>query len=117
MPLDAPACSVAAHRRPDDVTHFRVWKWDRELLIEGVGPRQQAVIRTSESELAQRREQGRVTPLSRGWEGRETPALWNDGGEIQERIRIASRVGSLIVAVDRVAAQDALLGPEVPKLS
>ena len=64
VPLDAPACPVAAHAAPD-ATHLRVGQGYRELSIERARPGQQALVRSASGQLAERREQMAVAPRCR----------------------------------------------------
>ena len=65
MPLDAPACPVAAHR-PPDAPNLSIGQGDGELSIQGARPDQQALVRAAQRQLAERREQMAVAPRCRG---------------------------------------------------
>ena len=65
MPMNAPACPVAAHRAPGD-PNLSIGQGDGELSIQGSRPAQQALVRAAQRQLTERREQGTVAPRCSG---------------------------------------------------
>ena len=87
VPLDAPACPVAAHR-PPDAPNLSIGKGGIELSVERPRPGQQAFVRAAQRQLAERREQGAVFPLTRRRDVWDTPALRDRPGELVQGVRL-----------------------------
>ena len=87
VPMDAPACPVAAHR-PPDALYLSIGQVGLELSIERSRPGQQAVVRAAQRQLAECQEQLDVAPLGRGRRPGNAPALRDRRRQVIERVRL-----------------------------